>query len=86
MDSLVLSISDLIYKQHWLLVIKLDVVDFMEVFLHVGFTKRFLVRFFGLMGKREVNIVEVSTDEKTINLIGSTVMVSDDCNSPFRNI
>lgn len=48
-DSLVPAISPLVNEQKWLLMVKLDVVNFLEVFLHVGLAKTFLIRFLGLV-------------------------------------
>ena len=66
--------------------VQLDVVDFLEILSHIGFAKRFLVRFFGGVSKRKVDIVKVSSYQEPIHLVGPTVVVSDDSHSALIDI
>ena len=66
--------------------VKLDVVNLLEIFLHVCFAQRFLVRFLGDVSKREVNSFKVSSNQHTINLVGSGVVFCNYCDSAFFSV
>ena len=82
----ILSISDLVNEQQRLLVVKLDVINFVKILFHVGFAKRFLAIFLGLMSKREVNVVKIPSNQNTINLIRSRTVFGNYGDSAFVGV
>jgi hypothetical protein len=50
--------------------IQLNIVDLLEILLHVGLTKGFLIRLLRFVDEGHIDVVKVSPDQQAINLVG----------------
>ena len=85
-NFLIVTVLDLVDVEQRLLIIELDVVDLLEIFLHIGLSERWLITLEALVVEGQIHVVEVVAHDEPIDLVRAGIVLGDHSNTRLIGI